>query len=102
MVEVRGRDAMKLLRRVLVNDVARIADGKVLYSSLCKADGGMVDDLTCYRHSATHFQLSPTPSRSTVWSRGSASTRPAWTPSSPTWAQASPISRCRGRRRATS
>src|SRR5262249_47213688 len=26
-------------------------------------DGGMVDDLTCYRHSATHFQLSPTPSR---------------------------------------
>jgi aminomethyltransferase len=23
----------------------------------------MVDDLTCYRHSATHFQLSPTPSR---------------------------------------
>lgn len=63
MVEVRGRDAMKLLRRVLVNDVARIADGKVLYSSLCKPDGGMVDDLTCYRHSATHFQLSPTPSR---------------------------------------
>ena len=63
MVEVRGRDAMKLLRRTLVNDVARIADGKVLYSSLCKPDGGMVDDLTCYRHSETHFQLSPTPSR---------------------------------------
>jgi aminomethyltransferase len=63
MVEVRGRDAMRLLRRTLVNDVARIADGKVLYSSLCNPDGGMVDDLTCYRHSATHFQLSPTPSR---------------------------------------
>ncbi len=63
MVEVRGRDALKLLRRTLVNDVARIADGKVLYSSLCKPDGGMVDDLTCYRHSETHFQLSPTPSR---------------------------------------
>ena len=63
MVEVRGRDAQKLLRSTLVNDVARIADGKVLYSSLCKPEGGMVDDLTCYRHSATHFQLSPTPSR---------------------------------------
>jgi aminomethyltransferase len=63
MVEVRGRDAMKLLRGILVNDVARIADGKVLYSSLCKPDGGMVDDLTCYRHSPTHFRLSPTPSR---------------------------------------
>src|SRR5258707_498332 len=32
MVEVRGRDAMKLLRQTLVNDVARINDGKVLYS----------------------------------------------------------------------
>ena len=63
MVEVRGRDAMKLLRQMLVNDVSRIGDGKVLYSSLCKPDGGMVDDLTCYRHSPTHFQLSPTPSR---------------------------------------
>ena len=63
MVEVRGRDAQKLLRQTLVNDVARIGDGKVLYSSLCKPDGGMVDDLTCYRHSPTHFQLSPTPSR---------------------------------------
>ncbi|HXP75348.1 MAG TPA: glycine cleavage system aminomethyltransferase GcvT [Stellaceae bacterium] len=63
MVEVCGRDAMKLLRQILVNDVARIGDGKVLYSSLCKPDGGMVDDLTCYRQSATHFQLSPTPSR---------------------------------------
>src|SRR5260370_15786265 len=63
MVEVRGRDAMKLLRRMLVNDVARIGDGKVLYSSLVKPDGGMIDDLTCYRHSPTHFRLSPTPSR---------------------------------------
>jgi aminomethyltransferase len=63
MVEVRGRDALKLLRQVLVNDVVRINDGKVLYSSLVKPDGGMIDDLTCYRHSPTHFQLSPTPSR---------------------------------------
>ncbi len=63
MVEVRGRDAMALLRKTLVNDVARIGDGKVLYSSLCKPDGGMLDDLTCYRHSPTHFRLSPTPSR---------------------------------------
>ena len=63
MVDVRGRDAMGLLRHTMVNDVARITDGKVLYSSLCKPDGGMVDDLTCYRHSSTHFQLSPTPSR---------------------------------------
>jgi len=63
MIDIKGRDAAKLLRRTLVNDVARIGDGKVLYSSVCKTDGGMLDDLTCFRRSATHFQLSPTPSR---------------------------------------
>lgn len=63
MIEIRGRDAAKLLRKTLVNDVARIGEGKVLYSSVCKPDGGMIDDLTCYRHSPTHFRLSPTPSR---------------------------------------
>ena len=48
---------------MLVNDVARMTDGKVLYSSLCNDAGGMIDDLTCFRLSATHYWLCPTPSR---------------------------------------
>ncbi len=62
-VDVKGADAEALLQRVLVNDVARMTDGKVLYSSMCNEAGGMIDDLTCFRLSSRHFWLCPTPSR---------------------------------------
>jgi aminomethyltransferase len=62
-VEIRGPDALKLLQRVLVNDVRRIADGGGMYSPVCDAKGGMLDDLTCFRFSGDRFWISPTPSR---------------------------------------
>jgi aminomethyltransferase len=62
-VEIRGPDARKLLERVLVNDVRRIADGGGMYSPVCDAQGGMLDDLTCFRFSGDRFWISPTPSR---------------------------------------
>lgn len=62
-VEIKGRDAERLLQRALVNDVRRMFDGGVLYSSVCNEDGGIVDDLTCFRFNRDRFWLSPTPSR---------------------------------------
>jgi len=63
MVEIRGKEAEALLQRTIVNDLTRIGDGKVLYSSICNEAGGIVDDLTIYRLSGDQFWLSPTPSR---------------------------------------
>jgi aminomethyltransferase len=63
LVDIKGADAERLLQRTLVNDVRRMSDGKVLYSSVCNEAGGMIDDLTCFKLSATHFWLCPTPSR---------------------------------------
>ena len=62
-LDLKGPDAEAFLAHLLVNDPTRIDDGGVLYSSLCNAAGGMVDDLTVYRLSAEHFWLCPTPSR---------------------------------------
>lgn len=62
-VDVKGSDAEAFLNSVLVNDVARLDDGGVLYSSVPRPDGGMLDDLTLYRFSAEHYWLCPTPSR---------------------------------------
>lgn len=44
-----GAGAEKLLRRLLPNDVAGMADGDALYSPLCLDDGGVLDDLIVYR-----------------------------------------------------
>ena len=62
-VDVKGRDAEAFLNSVLVNDVRRMTDGGVLYSSAVNETGGMIDDLTVFRFSAEHYWLCPTPSR---------------------------------------
>jgi aminomethyltransferase len=62
-VDVKGREAEAFLNSVLVNDVRRLTDGGVLYSSAVNDAGGMIDDLTVFRFSAEHYWLCPTPSR---------------------------------------
>jgi aminomethyltransferase len=62
-VDVKGREAEAFLNSVLANDVRRLTDGGVLYSSAVNEAGGMIDDLTVFRFSAEHYWLCPTPSR---------------------------------------
>ena len=62
-IDVKGRDAESFLNGVLVNDVRRLTDGGILYSSVPNESGGMIDDLTVYRFSAEHYWLCATPSR---------------------------------------
>jgi aminomethyltransferase len=54
-IEVRGADALALVQRLTTNDASRLVDGQVQYSALCYPDGGVVDDVTLYRSSASHF-----------------------------------------------
>ncbi len=63
IVDIKGRDAEKLLQKTLVNDAARLVGGQALYSSVCNEAGGIIDDLTCFRLSPAHYWLCPTPSR---------------------------------------
>jgi aminomethyltransferase len=52
VVDVGGRDATGYLRRLLANDVARLAEGQALYSCMLNERGGVVDDLIAYRRPA--------------------------------------------------
>jgi aminomethyltransferase len=54
-IEVRGAEALALVQLLTTNDASRLVDGQVQYSALCYPDGGVVDDVTLYRSSATHF-----------------------------------------------
>jgi aminomethyltransferase len=54
-VETTGPDAEAFLQRILSNDVTKIADGGAQYSVLCKADGGVLDDLFTYRLGPERF-----------------------------------------------
>ncbi len=50
VVDITGTGARDFLRFLLANDVDRLkANGKALYSAMCRPDGGVIDDLIVYR-----------------------------------------------------
>ena len=50
-----GPQAEDFLQRILSNDVTRIAERGAQYSVLCRADGGVLDDLFTYRLGPDRF-----------------------------------------------
>lgn len=54
---VKGPKALDLIQKVSANDASVLFDGKVQYSYLPNADGGVVDDLLVYRYNAEEYLL---------------------------------------------
>ena len=48
-VDVTGPQALAFLNRLVTNDVSTLYPGRVLYSPMCREDGGTVDDLLVYQ-----------------------------------------------------
>ena len=55
--EIRGRDALKLVNRVMTRDAARCAVGQALYGCLCEDDGAVIQDGTVFRLAEDHFRF---------------------------------------------
>ncbi len=56
-VDVTGPGAAAFLNRLVTNDVSTLYPGRVLYSPMCRPDGGVVDDLLVYLHEADRYFL---------------------------------------------
>lgn len=54
---VKGPGALDLIQRVSANDASALFDGKVQYSYLPNATGGVVDDLLVYRYDENEYYL---------------------------------------------
>jgi aminomethyltransferase len=54
-VEVRGANALAFIQHLTINDASKLVDGQVQYSAICYPEGGVVDDVTLYRFSGSHF-----------------------------------------------
>ena len=55
--DVRGRDALKLVNRVITRDVGKCAVGQALYGCLCENDGAVIQDGTVFRLGEDHFRF---------------------------------------------
>ncbi|MER8695483.1 aminomethyltransferase family protein [Mesorhizobium opportunistum] len=56
-MDIKGPDAEALVNHVIVNDAAAMKPGQVRYSTVCREDGGILDDLTVFRLGTEHFML---------------------------------------------
>lgn len=54
---IRGRDAARLLNRVVTRDIEKLQVGQVYYTGWCDEDGKMIDDGTVARLDETTFRL---------------------------------------------
>jgi aminomethyltransferase len=54
---VQGKDAERLLQRVLVRDIAGMDAGQVRLAVMCNEKGGVLDDLTVYQFDPEEFWL---------------------------------------------
>ncbi|MBL4939911.1 MAG: glycine cleavage system aminomethyltransferase GcvT [Lutibacter sp.] len=54
---LKGKKALALIQKVTSNDASLLSDGKVQYSCLPNADGGIVDDLLVYRITSEEYLL---------------------------------------------
>jgi len=55
--EISGAGALDLIQRLTTNDVSRLEDNQVQYSTLTNEQGGVIDDLLVYRISSEYFLL---------------------------------------------
>ncbi|MGX5829379.1 aminomethyltransferase family protein [Mesorhizobium sp. 43Arga] len=56
-MDIKGPEAEALVNHVIVNDAAAMKPGQVRYSTVCREDGGIMDDLTVFRLGPEHFML---------------------------------------------
>jgi len=55
--DVRGKDALKLVNRVITRDAAKCAVGQALYGCLCEDDGAVIQDGTVFRLGEDSFRF---------------------------------------------
>ena len=55
--DVRGKDALRLVNRVITRDAAQCAVGQALYACICDGEGKVIQDGTVFRLAETHFRF---------------------------------------------
>ena len=54
-IEFTGRDALKLVDKLIANDASRLEVNQALYTVMCNDDGHIIDDLVCLRLADDRF-----------------------------------------------
>src|SRR5690606_33058574 len=56
-VDIKGPGAERLISRLAVASIYDLHPGQVRYTTLCRPDGRIVDDVTVYKFGDEHFMI---------------------------------------------
>jgi len=56
-LEISGRSAKPFLQNIFTNNIEKAVPGKIVYSPLCREDGGILDDVFIYNAGADRYIL---------------------------------------------
>lgn len=56
-VEIKGKEALSLVQKLITNDASALKQNQVLYTLMCYENGGIVDDLLVYKFDDDYFYL---------------------------------------------
>ena len=56
-LHIKGKDALKAVQKLCVNDISKAAPGMMVYTSLCTEEGGIFDDLVVFCLAPDHYLL---------------------------------------------
>lgn len=56
-LHIKGKDALKAVQKLCVNDIAQARPGMFVYTSLCTEEGGIFDDLVVFCLAPNHYLL---------------------------------------------
>jgi aminomethyltransferase len=54
---IEGKNALDFVQHITINDASQLTPGRVQYSAMCYADGGIVDDLLVYNLAENKYML---------------------------------------------
>lgn len=54
-IEFIGKDALRLIQKLMTNDASRLNTNQALYSVMCNENGGIIDDFICYKLGEEHY-----------------------------------------------
>lgn len=56
-VNVNGEEAIGFVQNLITNDIAKLKENEIVYTTMCYEDGGVVDDLLVYKINNNFFYL---------------------------------------------
>ncbi|GIR95548.1 MAG: hypothetical protein CM15mP98_05180 [Paracoccaceae bacterium] len=69
-VEIKGKDALKLIELMTPRSISGLKPGKCLYIPLTDENGGIINDPILIKKSTDHYYLSVADSDVLLWARG--------------------------------